>query len=889
MSNNTLANANTAGIDAVDPLLLSDFDLAKEKYDICDVATALTGLDVVQSGDYFRLEDGSCPICGHNDSFTLYPDGKKYHCYSASCEVPHGDVFDLIEAVGEASSAQEALELLTSGKLNVVERVIPRQRPASEPEFPHVTQERRQAVLTFAADYYQQRLTGAPLEQLLATRKHSLDIVQRLALGFSDGHLHRALSAAGFSEDEQLASGLVKKGEQRVRDSLPVGTFMFPHFDQEGRVSRFTCKDPSKEKKWQMRTAAWLNGVQFYGEDTLAEDGPVALVEGENDRIALLDAGWFGPVLATIGTLSKTQQAWLQEHLMERDVFTVFDTDEAGDGYRMKVQALGLTSLLHIKLPSSVKDIDEYLHSENPLPLEELIDEYLLDIEQPEADAQPLPSDAAMPDYLQPEIIKPQPIMSIEPTDFNDTRNAERLVALCGHDLKYVQGFDEFIHFNGNHWESTDAHTYTYAREVGESIIGISEDIIQRGVHEKNDNLVKFGNSAKNFAVKSMNRQNMNNLLEVSKPMLTIRSRLLNANPMLLGVDNGVIDLTTGTLMAPRRAHYITRTSSVVFDASATCPRWLQFIQEITCGDAELAEFLQRCVGYWLTGRTDEQLLFFLYGHGCNGKSTFMSILQELMGSYSHQIKSDVLLLNRFGANTGPNPSLTKLVGARLVVANELPEGAFMDENLVKSMTGDDVIVARGLYAKTEIEFRPTFSLVMIGNHKPVIRDTSPGMWRRMMLLPFNASFSGNQLDPMLMSTLKSELSGILNWALTGTQMWLRKNLKQHIPQVLQTDIQQYRDESDLLGCFLNERTVPHEGGWISTDALFDAFKEWASRDREWQMTRNIMTKKLVERGYQKGRKNNCAAIIGLCLQDSLQACNQGITPPVSDACELVV
>ena len=872
MFNHVSDVANSAGIVAVDPLLVSDFALAKELFDICDVATALTGLEVVERGNTVRLEDGSCPLCGHNGSFTLYPDTQSFYCFSADCS-EHGDIFDLIVKTGKASSPREALELLTSGKLDVVERVIPHQRPASEPEYSHVTQERRQAVLTFAADYYQQRLTGVPLEQLLTTRKHSLDIVQRLALGFSDGRLYRALSAAGFSEDEQLASGLVKKGEQGVHDSLLTGAIMFPHFDQEGRVSRFTFKDPTKQKHWQMHTAAWLNEVQFYGEDSLAEEGAVALVEGEHDLIALLDTSWPGPVLATIGTLSKTQLTWLQEQLTERDVVTFFDTDTAGDTYRLQVQQLGLPNLKQVKLPDSVKDIDEYLHTNNAMPLDELIDAYYLPNESGEANAA----------HLEAESISVQPIRGFGPTDFSDFRNAERLVALCGHDLRFVRGLDTFIHFNGNHWESANERVYTYAQEVGDSIVGIGESIMVEGKQDDDDTTLKFGKSVRNFGVRTMNKQSMLNMLDVSKSMLAIPVSALNKNPMLLGVNNGVIDLATGQFMAPRRAHLLTRTSPVNFDVAATCPRWLQFMTEITCNNTELAEFLQRCVGYWITGRTDEQLLFFLHGHGCNGKSTFMSVLQELLGSYSNQIKSDVLLLNRFGANAGPNPSLTKLVGSRLVVANELPEGARMDENLVKSMTGDDVIVARSLYAKTEIEFRPTFSLVMVGNHKPVIRDTSPGMWRRMMLLPFNASFSGSQLDSMLMSKLKAELPGILNWAIAGTQRWLQQGLKQQMPTTLTQDIQQYRDESDLLGSFLDEQTIREEGKWVHTDTLYDVFKEWSSRDGEWQMTRNIMTKKLQERGYEKGRKADRAAILNLQLKGAhLQA-------SVIEPCNLVV
>lgn len=180
--------------------------------------------------------------------------------------------------------------------------------------------------------------------------------------------------------------------------------------------------------------------------------------------------------------------------------------------------------------------------------------------------------------------------------------------------------------------------------------------------------------------------------------------------------------------------------------------------------------------------------MFFLHGHGCNGKSTFMNILQRLMGSYYHQISSDVLLQTN-GSGKGPNPSLAKLVGSRLVVANELPEGSRMDENLVKSMTGDDIIVARQLYAKHELEYRPMFTLMIIGNHKPVIRDTSPGMWRRMILLPFNASFTGNQLDPKLMEKLYAELPGILNWAIKGVQMWLERSIKAHYQQVFKQEL----------------------------------------------------------------------------------------------------
>jgi len=153
----------------------------------------------------------------------------------------------------------------------------------------------------------------------------------------------------------------------------------------------------------------------------------------------------------------------------------------------------------------------------------------------------------------------------------------------------------------------------------------------------------------------------------------------------------------------------------------------------------------------------------------------------------------------------------------------------------------------------------------MVGNHKPVIRDTSPGMWRRMIMLPFNASFSQEQMDPLLMDKLYAELSGILNWALEGVQMWLKDGIKASIPNSIKSEIAEYRHESDLLAIFLEECTC--KGDFTYTDMLYDAFRKWAERDGDWKMTRNIMTKRLVEKGFEKGRHNSKAMIKGINLK----------------------
>ena len=523
---------------------------------------------------------------------------------------------------------------------------------------------------------------------------------------------------------------------------------------------------------------------------------------------------------------------------------------------------LGL-KLTQVKLPDSVKDIDEYLHGDNPLPLTELVAAFTL--VEPVAEAE---AEAVQDDDQQPEVVKVMPRTAIFENELNDSANAERFVQMHGHNLKFVPELGGFIHFDGTHWTQNDLTPMILAQTVGKEIQEIGQMLIKQACKKEE---LSWAYAVLRHGSSSLNRAGIQNMLELAKPMMTARLHELNANPMLLGTANGVIDLKSGRLLAPRRAFMMTHHSPVAYDPTATCLRWEQFISEITCGDVEYAAFLQRCVGYWITGRTDEQLLFFLHGGGCNGKSTFMSIIQQLLGEFSRQISSNVLLFNRNG-NAGPNPSLTKLVDARLVVANELPEGSRMDENLVKAMTGDDVIVARAPYAKKEMEFRPSFSLVMVGNHKPEIRDTSNGMWRRMLMLPFNASFTKAQLDPMLMEKLRAEMPGILNWAIQGCQMWQEQRLKASIPARLKQDVETYRAESDMVGCFLEECTQARAGAKVPMSEVYAAYGRWAQQNGEWVMKQLALKKKLAEKGLVTTRYNNKVTVIGLTLLDSEMA-----------------
>ncbi|GGN17199.1 phage/plasmid primase, P4 family [Shewanella putrefaciens] len=855
----------------------------RSMYDLPEIVALLleNSIKPTQS-NYCQLEDDICPLCGHKGCFKIYhgdPDRQNYHCFSCG---EWGDIFAFIVKMGLAKNSYDAANKLLRGELEGVTVITSPKPKMIMPETLELTSEqfaRRQALYLAAWEYYVEPMfedRSTPLQSLMDNRKLSQNILIEYDVGYSRGALWRYLIEHEFTLEEMYASGLVKESPQSPYDFFPKGVYIFPHYDETGAICRFTFKDPEKKVAYQLSKLFWLNNIQFYGQHTMNRQGTVAVVEGEFDLLALMDHGWQGPVIATNGQISQAQLAWIKEDLHDRNVVTFFDSDPAGDKYREKLVQLGLPSLIQVTIPKDQgKDIDDYLRQDNALSIEVLVEQYGVVAPQASIETTSEPMQEPMQDESLASHQQTKLSMDIisaiwgsfDEDTLNDVGNADRLAKVADGKLVYVPELNCMYVFDEQCWSPVGDKELALARCIGEGIIAQANRMLEDPATLKDKTKRQQADKLLAFGRQSLNRKKLADMLEIFKSSNLISAKAFDADKMLMGINNGVLDLATGKLLAANKKMYISRYSDINYKPDVTCPRWLQFIDEITCGDVEYAKFLQRMVGYILTGRTDEQVLFFLYGHGCNGKSTFMNIIQRLMGSYYHQISSDVLLQSN-NSGKGPNPSLAKLNGSRLVVANELPEGSRMDENLVKSMTGNDVIVARQLYAKVELEYIPMFKLIMVGNHKPVIRDTSPGMWRRMILLPFNASFSQQQMDPQLMDKLYAELSGILNWALEGVQMWLKDGIKASIPNSIKSGIAEYRHESDLLAMFLEECTS--KGDFVYTDELYDAFRKWAERDGDWKMTRNIMTKRLVEKGFEKGRHNSKAMIKGIKLKSAL-------------------
>ena len=270
-----------------------------------------------------------------------------------------------------------------------------------------------------------------------------------------------------------------------------------------------------------------------------------------------------------------------------------------------------------------------------------------------------------------------------------------------------------------------------------------------------------------NWARQSQSKHRLNAMLVLaqSEPGIPARLTEFDSEPLLLNCKNGVLNLATGKLLPHDQACKHSKISMINYDPAAQCPQWLVFLCRVMGNDDEMINFLQRAVGYTLTGDTGEQCLFFTYGTGANGKSVFLEILLQLLAEYGTNARADTFMLKTNGGGI-PN-DIARLVGMRFVGISETESGQRMAESLVKDMTGGDTVTARFLH-KEFFSFRPEFKLWIRGNHKPNIRGTDDGIWRRIHLVPFEVQIPVGELDPRLPEKLRAELPGILRWAVDG-------------------------------------------------------------------------------------------------------------------------
>ena len=320
-----------------------------------------------------------------------------------------------------------------------------------------------------------------------------------------------------------------------------------------------------------------------------------------------------------------------------------------------------------------------------------------------------------------------------------------------------------------------------------------------------------------------------------------------DADPWLLNTQGGVVDLKTGRMRPHERADRMTKITTAT--PSGDCPTWRQFIDEVTGGDKELQSYLQRMVGYALTGSTQEHALFFLYGTGANGKSVFVNTLATILGDYATNAPMDTFMETR----TDRHPTdMAGLRGARFVAAIETEQGKRWAESKLKNLTGGDKISARFM-RQDFFEFFPQFKLFVAGNHKPAIRNIDEAMKRRLHLIPFTITVPPERRDKNLQQKLLAERDGILAWAVQGCLDWQRHG-RLSPPQRVVDATEEYFEAEDALGRWLDERCVREPNAKSLTAELFNDWKLWAEAAGEFTGSQKRFADLLLTRGIDKWR-----------------------------------
>lgn len=397
----------------------------------------------------------------------------------------------------------------------------------------------------------------------------------------------------------------------------------------------------------------------------------------------------------------------------------------------------------------------------------------------------------------------------------NDSGNAVRFIDAHPDQLRYVVSWNTWLTWNGNRWVIDDTKKVMRLAQLH------NRDLIVQAAAEPDD---YHRERMLKLALSLGNAPKLKSMLELAQFDLrvVVSPKLLDANGELIGVENGVIDLRTGQFRPGQKSDNITKCAGTAFDANARCPEWEKFLHTVLGGDADLIRYVWKAVGYTLSGSIREQCFFFLHGGGSNGKSTFMETIQALLGEYGQRASQNLFTATPNGRE--PTNEIARLFGARLVVGSETEDGSRLAESRIKDLTGGDTLTGRRLYQEA-FDFKPVLKLWLFGNHKPVVRGTDEGMWRRVRLIPFEVQIPDEKKDRELPRKLIAELPGILNWAIEGYQLWLKERLAE--PDCIKAAVAEYREEEDLLGDFLEDRTIAKPDGRVGRQELFDAYRSW--------------------------------------------------------------
>lgn len=445
------------------------------------------------------------------------------------------------------------------------------------------------------------------------------------------------------------------------------------------------------------------------------------------------------------------------------------------------------------------------------------------------------------------QVIRGEQVLDVDvdeprPPEFSDESLALRFAELHEDDVRYVDLWGRWLLWDGHRWIPDETRrAFDFSREI-----------CRLASSECDGRPAAQIASAKTVA--AVHR------LAQSDRRLAATGDQWDADSWLLNTPAGVIDLKTGTIRPTSPLDYMTKITAVA--PGGKCPRFLTFLDEVTGGDITLNDFLQRMMGYSLTGSTQEHALFFFYGTGANGKSVFVNTVTGILADYHRAAPIETFT----ASSVERHPTeLASLQGRRIVSATETEEGRRWAESRIKALTGGDKIPARFM-RQDFFEFVPQFKLIIAGNHKPGLRTVDEAIRRRFHLIPFTVTIPPDDRDPNLTEKLRQEWPGILAWMVEGALAWQEVGLAP--PEVVTNATKAYLEAEDALTAWLDEccdRVDP--SSWETTSSLFASWRAWAEKAAEPPGSMKRFVQNMETRGIVYERRKHGRGFLGIKLE----------------------
>lgn len=428
---------------------------------------------------------------------------------------------------------------------------------------------------------------------------------------------------------------------------------------------------------------------------------------------------------------------------------------------------------------------------------------------------------------------------------YTERGNAHRVLEADGENFRYVQEVRDFGWWDGTRWRlkaSADVMgcIMSMAGRLYDEAAALEDEAARK-------RLLKWADTSNSYA-------HIRGVFGILRGLPEVQARLedFDLSGAWFNCSNGTYDAWKGEFRGHERGDRISRCSPIVYDERAGCPRFVDFVFEVVGGDVELYAFLQRVLGYCLTGWVTEQCMFLLYGDGSNGKSTLLEVMSELWGEYACVTDFEVFLKHVYDFRL--EEKIASLRGCYLAVAHEGRQGAVMATDVIKKVVGTSNLTGRFLF-QNRFEFRPMHKLFLETNYRPEVHEVDDGFWRRIRPIPFSVSFEGRE-DRELGAKLREELPGILNWVIEGNRNWRRSGLG--TARKIEAVRKDYRAESYLLGAFIAERCRQGSELKVRPMELFAEYSRWAEARREPVMTMTKFGRELKKRFSESRDKEGC-------------------------------